>query len=131
MWNAIALAYVSTSWWANAWRSCPPAARTRRATAPITGGDVEGARAIPVPMSVRACAKTHVSPAGPPRFSSPATGYARRMDDKDTRQQPQTAEDKDEGKLSDKIPDALSGKGETPLGSSDEHSDAPGSTGEG
>jgi hypothetical protein len=53
------------------------------------------------------------------------------MDDKDTRQQPQTAEDKDEGKLSDKIPDALSGKGETPLGSSDEHSDAPGSTGEG
>ena len=52
------------------------------------------------------------------------------MDDKKGRTEPQTAEDQDESKLSDKIPDELSGEGETPLGSSDEHSDAPGSTGE-
>ena len=78
-------------------------------------------------------AKTHVSRVWTcgPWFSPTGAGYAAWMDDKDAPQRPETAEDEDESKLSEKLPDALSGKGKTPLGSSDEHSDAPGSTGEG
>ena len=40
--------------------------------------------------------------------------------------QPESAEDESASKLSEKVPDEASGEGETPLGSSDEHSDAPG-----
>lgn len=44
---------------------------------------------------------------------------------------PQTAEDEDEAKRSEALPESVSGKGETPLGSSDQHSDAPGPFGTG
>ncbi len=38
---------------------------------------------------------------------------------------PDTAEGEKGSKLSEHVPDELSGDGDTPLGSSDEHSDAP------
>lgn len=44
---------------------------------------------------------------------------------------PQTAESEDEAKRSRKLPESVSGKGDTPLGSSDQHSDAPGPFGTG
>ena len=39
---------------------------------------------------------------------------------------PEAAEDEKSSKLSEKVPDEASGEGDTPLGSSDEHSEAPG-----
>jgi len=39
---------------------------------------------------------------------------------------PKTAEDEDEARESEALPESVSGEGETPLGSSDQHSDAPG-----
>ena len=44
---------------------------------------------------------------------------------------PETAEPAEAEKLSEKVPDEVSGEGDTPLGSSDEYSDAPGETGTG
>jgi hypothetical protein len=52
----------------------------------------------------------------------------KRRDDDDT---PETAEPPEAEKLSEKVPDEASGEGDTPLGSTDEHSDAPGETGTG
>jgi hypothetical protein len=40
-----------------------------------------------------------------------------------------TAEGEKGERLSEKVPDEASGKGKTPLGDTDEHSDAPGPTG--
>jgi hypothetical protein len=45
--------------------------------------------------------------------------------------QPESAEDEEASKLSKKTPDAASGEDETPLGATDEHSDAPGPHGTG
>jgi hypothetical protein len=45
--------------------------------------------------------------------------------------QPESAEGEEESKLSKKTPDAASGEDETPLGSTDQHSDAPGPHGTG
>ena len=42
---------------------------------------------------------------------------------------PRSAESDESNELSEKAPDTASGEGDTPLGSSDEHSDAPGSDG--
>lgn len=39
---------------------------------------------------------------------------------------PETAEGEEAGKVSDKVPDEVSGEGETPLGGTDEHSETPG-----
>ena len=39
---------------------------------------------------------------------------------------PESAEDEESAELSEKMPDEVSGEGDTPLGSSDEHSEAPG-----
>ena len=39
------------------------------------------------------------------------------------------AEGEEASKLSEKVPDEVSGEGETPLGGTDEHSDAPGPDG--
>jgi hypothetical protein len=39
---------------------------------------------------------------------------------------PDTAEDEKASELSEKVPEEASGEGDTPLGSSDEHSEAPG-----
>lgn len=39
---------------------------------------------------------------------------------------PEAAEGEESSKLSDKVPDEASGGGDTPLGGTDEHSDAPG-----
>lgn len=44
---------------------------------------------------------------------------------------PKTAENEDEAKRSEDLPESVSGKGDTPLGSSDQHSDAPGPFGTG
>ena len=44
---------------------------------------------------------------------------------------PDTAEDEESSELSEQVPEEVSGEGDTPLGSSDEHSDAPGETGTG
>jgi hypothetical protein len=44
---------------------------------------------------------------------------------------PETAEPPEAGELSEKVPDEASGEGDTPLGSTDQHSDAPGPTGTG
>jgi hypothetical protein len=52
----------------------------------------------------------------------------KRREDDDT---PETAEPPEAEKLSEKVPDEISGEGDTPLGSTDEHSDAPGETGTG
>jgi hypothetical protein len=49
-------------------------------------------------------------------------------DDDDTRE---TAEPPEAERLSEKVPEEVSGEGDTPLGSSDQHSDAPGETGTG
>ena len=39
---------------------------------------------------------------------------------------PDPAESEESPKLSDKVPEEASGEGDTPLGGTDEHSDAPG-----
>ena len=44
---------------------------------------------------------------------------------------PETAEPPEAEQLSEKVPEEISGEGDTPLGSTDEHSDAPGETGTG
>jgi hypothetical protein len=44
---------------------------------------------------------------------------------------PETAEPPEAEDLSEKAPDEVSGEGDTPVGSSDAHSDAPGETGTG
>ena len=41
----------------------------------------------------------------------------------------QTAENQDEARVSEKVPEELSGDGKTPLGDTDQHSDAPGPDG--
>ncbi len=41
------------------------------------------------------------------------------------------AEGEDASKISEKVPDEVSGEGETPLGGTDEHSEAPGPDGTG
>jgi len=46
--------------------------------------------------------------------------------DEDT---PETAEPPEAEELSEKVPDKASGEGDTPLGDTDEHSDAPGAHG--
>jgi hypothetical protein len=51
-----------------------------------------------------------------------------RKRDEDT---PDTAESPEAEELSEKVPEAASGEGKTPLGDTDEHSDAPGPTGTG
>ena len=45
--------------------------------------------------------------------------------------QPESAEGEEGSKLSKKIPDEASGEDETPLGTTDQHSDAPGPHGTG
>ena len=56
-------------------------------------------------------------------------------DDTSREQEEQSQTESQEGeaasKLSEKIPDAASGEGDTPLGDTDQHSDAPGPTGTG
>jgi hypothetical protein len=49
-----------------------------------------------------------------------------RKRDEDT---PDTAEPPEAEELSEKVPDKASGEGKTPLGDTDQHSDAPGPTG--
>lgn len=49
----------------------------------------------------------------------------------DEQQRDDTAEGEEGERLSEKVPDEASGKGKTPLGDTDEHSDAPGRTGTG
>jgi hypothetical protein len=44
---------------------------------------------------------------------------------------PETAEPPEAEKLSEKVPEKTSGKGDTPLGDTDQHSDAPGPHGTG
>ncbi len=56
------------------------------------------------------------------------------MDEKKPREDddtPETAEPPEAEKVSERVPEEVSGAGDTPLGSSDEHSDAPGPTGTG
>ena len=48
--------------------------------------------------------------------------------DEDT---PETAEPPEAEQLSEQVPEEVSGEGDTPLGSTDTHSDAPGETGTG
>ena len=43
----------------------------------------------------------------------------------------ESAESEKASKLSEKVPDEVSGEGDTPLGGTDEHSDAPGPHGTG
>lgn len=43
--------------------------------------------------------------------------------------EPDTAEGPEAEEISEKVPDEASGEGKTPLGSTDQHSDAPGPTG--
>ncbi len=56
-------------------------------------------------------------------YSRHRTGYARPMIDEE--KGPDTAEGEEGSKLSEHVPDKVSGDGDTPLGSTDEHSDAP------
>ena len=44
---------------------------------------------------------------------------------------PESAEGEDAEKVSEKVPEEISGEGDTPWGSSDQHSDAPGPHGTG
>jgi hypothetical protein len=44
---------------------------------------------------------------------------------------PETAEPPEAEELSENVPDEVSGEGDTPLGDTGEHSDAPGETGTG
>lgn len=56
------------------------------------------------------------------------------MDEKKRREHddtPETAEPPEAEKLSEKVPEEVSGEGDTPLGSTGELSDAPGETGTG
>jgi hypothetical protein len=52
-------------------------------------------------------------------------------DEREQEGQPESAEGEEESKLSKKVPDEASGEDETPLGSTDQHSDAPGPHGTG
>jgi hypothetical protein len=47
------------------------------------------------------------------------------------REQPDSAEPDEAEGLSEKVPEEVSGEGDTPLGTTDQHSDAPGETGTG
>ncbi len=49
----------------------------------------------------------------------------------ETEGQPESAEGETGSEISEEVPEEASGEGDTPLGSSDEHSDAPGETGTG
>jgi hypothetical protein len=51
--------------------------------------------------------------------------------DEQDESQPESAEGEVGKKISEKTPETASGEGDTPLGASDQHSDAPGPTGTG
>jgi hypothetical protein len=78
-------------------------------------------------------------PSGPPGGTGPVdptkdpdwlegADETRARPDDDT---PETAEPPEAEKLSEKVPEEASGEGDTPLGSTDQHSDAPGPHGTG
>lgn len=46
-------------------------------------------------------------------------------------EEPDTADPPGAEELSEQVPDEVSGEGDTPLGTTDQHSDAPGETGTG
>lgn len=46
--------------------------------------------------------------------------------ERDEEKGPETAESEESDKVSEKVPDEVSGEGATPLGGTDEHSEAPG-----
>jgi hypothetical protein len=48
------------------------------------------------------------------------------QDEDEEHKGPDTAESEDASELSAEVPEKASGEGDTPLGSSDEHSEAPG-----
>jgi hypothetical protein len=50
---------------------------------------------------------------------------------RDDEQPPESAEPPEAEELSEKVPEEVSGEGGTPLGGTDQHSDAPGETGTG
>jgi hypothetical protein len=50
-------------------------------------------------------------------------------DEREKDEQVDSAEPEGASELSDKVPDEASGEGQTPLGGTDEHSDAPGPDG--
>ena len=52
-------------------------------------------------------------------------------DEREGDEEVEGAEGEEGSKLSEKVPDEVSGEGETPLGGTDEHSDAPGPHGTG
>jgi hypothetical protein len=75
-------------------------------------------------------------PSGPPGGTGPVdpTKDPDWLDDKKPRQEddtPETAEPPEAEELSENVPDKASGEGDTPLGSTDQHSDAPGPHGTG
>jgi len=47
-------------------------------------------------------------------------------DERDEGNGPESAEDEKSSDLSEKVPEEASGEGDTPLGATDEHSEAPG-----
>jgi hypothetical protein len=64
-------------------------------------------------------------PSGPPGGTGPVDPKDRGDDT------PETAEPPEAEELSEKVPEEASGEGDTPLGSTDQHSDAPGPHGTG
>jgi hypothetical protein len=75
-------------------------------------------------------------PSGPPGGTGPVdpTKDPDWLDDKKPRSDddtPETAEPREAEKLSEQVPEEASGEGDTPLGSTDQHSDAPGPHGTG
>jgi len=53
------------------------------------------------------------------------------IDEQDQPHEPDSAEPDDAESVSEKVPEEVSGEGDTPLGTSGEHSDAPGPHGTG
>lgn len=50
-------------------------------------------------------------------------------DEREQGKRPESAEGEKSSELSEEVPEELSGEGDTPLGATDEHSDAPGADG--
>jgi hypothetical protein len=50
-------------------------------------------------------------------------------DEREGREEVESAEGEKSSEVSEKVPDEASGEGDTPLGGTDEHSDAPGPDG--
>lgn len=85
-------------------------------------------------MNAESDQRTPEQPSGPPEGTGPVDPTKDpnwQDDERSDDETPETAEPPEAEELSEKVPEEVSGKGDTPLGSTDQHSDAPGPHGTG